>query len=194
MKDNFLVLDVETGGLDSTFHSLLSIGIVFVKNGAIVHEEEWKIKHLQYRYTDAAMKINNIVIKTHDKEAKRIECVKNEISKIIHKIYGDDKPRVIGHNVFFDIGFIHNQLFPKNEWEELVSYRMIDTHSCASLLSYAETYDINDTSLSGLLEYYKDEIPRYVLEDNSKKRHTALYDAKITWCIFERMADHIMYP
>lgn len=67
MNDRLLFIDTETGGIEPTEHSLLSIGIVVWENGNTIFEDELYIKDKTYKTTSQALSINNIDISQIDK-------------------------------------------------------------------------------------------------------------------------------
>lgn len=180
MKD-YLVLDIETGGLSPEKASLLQIGVVFVKNGDIVYESEFNIKSDSYKVTPGAMAVNKLdLVKIHA-TGVTIDDFYETIAEMKGKIFGKDKPTVLGHNVAFDLSFIHYYV-GKERWENLFSYRTLDTATIARFLTDAGILTISKTDLDSLAGRFVD-----MADITSTKRHTALHDAEITYAVYESL-------
>lgn len=179
-KNNLVIIDTETGGLSPREHSLLTIGMVFVKDGEIRHKKEWFVKHDVYNVSAKAMEINGINLVEHDRKAQPIEDIRKEFHRIMEEIYPISKPSVVGHNISFDIGFVHEQFMEKRIFEGYVTHRNIDTAGIARFLIDAGIIKMTKADLTSLIKYYLDGSP-------SEDRHTALYDAEKTYEIYKRM-------
>lgn len=181
---NYIIMDVETGGLSPKEHSLLSVGMVFVKDGAVIVEKEWKIKNDVYKVTPGALAINKINLVEHEKDAITIAQFWTAFTQTYDIVFGKyayqhAKPEVIGKNVSFDIGFIHEAV-SKHTWETLVSYRNIDLTGIARILASTGVIQVEKVGLDELLTYFQ-------IEDPKQERHSALWDARATWEIYAKM-------
>lgn len=178
-KYDYVVIDTETGGLDPSKTSLLQVGVVFVKDGQVVNAKEWNIKSDIYNISAGAMKVNKIDIVEHDKNSVTLDVFYNELSTL-SKEYYQGKPTVIGHNLAFDLSFIHHYV-GKEKWEKLFSYRNIDTATIARFLIDSKKLELlKKVDLDSLSTYFNVIAP-------SGDRHTALYDAKVTWKVYCKM-------
>lgn len=103
----FLVFDVETGGLDASRHSLLSIGLVAADLEAIHGELELKVKHDTYQADGIALSVNRIDLASHHAGA----IPPGEVIAAIHAFLDSHFPGVkridaLSHNIAFDREFL----------------------------------------------------------------------------------------
>lgn len=187
MKGNYVAFDSETGGLNAKTTSLLSLGFVFIKDGEIVNQLEFTLKHDIYKVTAEALKVNKINIPGHDVMGIPVSKAIDDFKDAVKKAFGSEKPTVIGHNVGFDLGFVHEQFMPKEEWEKYVSYRNVDTAGIARFLMAAGVLNIKKNGLSNILEHYNHG------SESSEGRHTALWDAINTWKAYSSMHKDIQH-
>lgn len=184
MRD-FIVLDTETGGLNPKGHSLLTVGVLFIKNGKRVFSGEWKIKHDEYKVTTGALRVNKIDLVKHEKDAVTLkefwEDFKYyyEVNFGVPKGVASNNPVVIGHNIGFDLGFIHENI-TKKEWEVYANYRNVDTAGISKFLIDTGVIQAQKNSLDELISYFG-------IDDPNGERHTALWDAKATWEAYNAM-------
>ena len=184
MKKNYIILDTETGGIDPKTSSLLQVGIVFVKDNEVVDKRLWNIRNEIYKVSPSAMKVNNLDLSVLYNTGVDIETFFTGLNIIVHRIYNDDdKPIVIGHNVAFDLSYINHYL-GKERWETLFSYRTIDTATIGKFLNDCGVISIDKNDLDTLSIFFNVQEP---LGD----RHTALYDALITWELYKKMVNYI---
>ncbi|MGL5014447.1 MAG: 3'-5' exonuclease, partial [Bacteroidales bacterium] len=130
-------------------------------------------------------KVNKIDLIEHDKKAQPVDRIRDEFLDIVNSLYRKEKvqPTVIGHNVAFDLGFIHEHLFSKSQWDKIVSYRNIDTAGVARFLIECGIIECEKTSLDGLIEYFFDRDCK-----DHPDRHSALWDARATWEVYKELA------
>lgn len=177
----FLLLDTETGGLDSHKNSLLSMYAAIVsrdENGNMTIHSELDIKvkpdnNGPYNVTAGAMKVNKIDLSKHDTEALCLTEASKALYSFIHHASngGENKLIPIGHNVKFDISFITNQLLKESLWNNHVSYHSLDTVTLALALKIQGKLPKNtQLSLGRLAKTLNIEIDKTEL-------HTAKYDA-----------------
>ncbi|MGL5594612.1 MAG: 3'-5' exonuclease [Cetobacterium sp.] len=183
-RDNYIIIDTETGGLDPKTSDLLSIGMVFVRGGEVIAEREWFVKKDFYRVTPGAMRINRFDWKNITDKGKDISNIIFEFMNDMVNIFnceGQIKPTVIGHNVDFDLSFIFEQFVDKVEWEKLVSYRKIDTAGIGRFLMDCDIIPGNMADLSSIAKKFE------IDTDEDGNRHSALFDAKLTWKVYKAM-------
>lgn len=63
-------LDTETGGLDPSVNSLLSIGLVIWEDGKIKTKNEFFVKENEYNVTSKAIEVNRIDLKELKKKGE----------------------------------------------------------------------------------------------------------------------------
>lgn len=184
-KDNYLILDIESGGLDPKTSDLLSIGMVFVRDGEIIAEREWFLrKDSHYRVTPGAMIVNRFDWRNINEKGSDIFSIVLDFQRTMTSIFdceGRIKPTVIGHNVDFDLGFIFEQFMEKADWEKLVSYRKVDTAGIGRFLIDCDIISVNKSDLSSLAKELEIEA------DEDGARHSALFDAQLTWKVYKAM-------
>lgn len=171
MEQRIVVTDVETGGTDSTKHSLLQVAIVVFENGKELDAIKINVVHDEYCVTDVAMKINKIDLDKH-KGLSKEDAVK-EIKAFMAK-YFDEPAQVCGHNVSFDVSFIKKMFNDVGEnYDRLFSYRLLDTSAVARFLIFIGVIP-SGGSLGDLLTYFK--VPHDKME-----LHDALVDCRVTY-------------
>lgn len=181
MDTEIISLDTETGGIDFNKNSLLSVGMIMTRNGVILESKEWFVKHDTYNVTDIAMEINKIDLEAHDSIAQDQKEVIEEIIAFVKK-YSKQRVILFGQNVQFDINFLQ-KLFADNcyseEFEKIFHYRAIDLTSITSFLALSGMINVENAGLDELARLFK-------IDDVKHQRHTALYDAQITWDILQK--------
>ena len=106
-KFGYIVVDVETGGLDVFRHRLLTIGIVFLDRDLdIVEEVEIPVKDsMKYVIDVEALGVN----KLNPKEIMKIGWSRSEVVNFLErkrKEYDISQFVIAGWNVSFDVGFL----------------------------------------------------------------------------------------
>lgn len=182
MKKKYLVIDTETTGLNPQVNNMLTMSILLCEEGNIepIIKREFKFKYENYNVSVGALKINKIDLVEHDKNAFDTF---DDVIDYLHLAYiecGYNKPTVIGHNVGFDLGFIHSSI-GKEKWEQYVSYRNIDTCTIARFLSDCSIIKTNNVSLGNLVDYFE------LNNSDNNNLHNSLYDATKTWEVYCKM-------
>ena len=109
MKNTFLVIDTETGGLSCKKNSILSIaGVIWKPRGEISKLFDFYIKEPVMNVEERALKANIIDLKdVYDRGLTPIEAVRTIKSALNTRFGPDRRPiQLVGHNVAFDLGFI----------------------------------------------------------------------------------------
>lgn len=174
--NNYLVVDVETGGIDPSFHSILSISGV-----------KWDLNHNQFlfgflirekklEFTNKALGINGLTVaEICEKGLTPDEAVK-DIREALNEAFGEDREPVIliGHNVGFDILFIRRLYWIAGEdFFQDFSHRSIDTASILGFLMLRGDLPDHSPNSDYLFRITNVNVP-------ADKRHTAHYDAMAT--------------
>lgn len=97
----YAILDLETTGLNAQSDEILEIAVVILQDGAIVDEFESLVRP-KSPLSDEIIQITGITQEMAD-EAPTLFSIRSRIRKII----GDHV--ILGHNVGFDIGFMHSE-------------------------------------------------------------------------------------
>lgn len=185
---NYIFMDTETGGLNPKLHSLLTAYFaVCNRNLDVIDELELQLKPSdlsKLNVTAKAMEeVNKINLEEHLKDPNTItyEEGREKLRELIlkNKIKGKRKSLMpAGHNVAFDKEMIWEQLMPKEEFEENIHYRTIDTSSICGFLKDVEVFPEDLGSLGSLVEYFK--IPKGEL-------HNAKGDVRMNIEVYKRM-------
>lgn len=179
MREKILVIDCETGGLDSEQHSLLSIGgvVLDIKKSQIIDLFSFYIKEPTLTVQQEALDVNqinlNLIIKCGLSPQNAVEEITN---KIQHEFGFGNKVLLAGHNVGFDVAFL-KRLFRlancSNLYKNYFLHRVIDTASIAQFLELVNQAPEGTSSLDSILKFTKVPIL-------NKKRHCAVDDANLT--------------
>lgn len=138
----YVAYDTETGGLDAKEVSLLTAHfricdaqLQTVDSLTLVLKPQDGI----FKVTAEALKINNISLTSHIAGALPYKEARPKLLFFLakHTNNGSDKLIPVGHNVSFDDSFIQNHLVTKQEWEQHVDYRKLDTATIAEFLKAA---------------------------------------------------------
>lgn len=184
MKQKIIVFDTETGGLDPLQDSLLQVGIMVCENGEVLDKKRINIVHERYSVTPYAMKVNKIDLATHTGSTPA-EAVA-EITEFVKKHF--KKPaQVLGHNVPFDVGFM-KELFKNSgvDYEQVFSYRLLDTSSFARVLEFSGVID-RGGSLGDLAK-------KFGIEVEETDLHDALVDCEVTYKLLIEMSKLFKTP
>ena len=106
-----LVIDTETSGLSPKTHEMLTIGMLLIDvskdNLDYIEERHLLLKHDKYNLSKSAMRINNIDIIEHDRNANPVPKVIEEIHDFLDE-FGLKNTVTVGHNFHFDQRFIRS--------------------------------------------------------------------------------------
>ncbi|MFZ1290874.1 MAG: 3'-5' exonuclease [Melioribacteraceae bacterium] len=170
---NFVVIDVESNGLNPKRDKILSIGAVKIKNNQINISNSFEIFIEQEEFNPDTALVHGILKKnTLDKISEQ-----NAVIELLEFIKNDI---IIGHSIFFDISIINETI--KHYGGNNILNKWIDTINLYKR-SKGEDYKI-DSSLS--LDTLSDEfnIPK-------SDRHNAAGDALITAILFMKLTGRL---
>lgn len=178
MNNVKLFLDTETGGLDPKKSSLLELAIIAVQDDTKIIDS-----YHRYMYPDdrivvtepEAIHVNKLLISEVLREGVSYMIATKELIDFIARFKG---ATVVGHNVSFDLGFIWEYLIPRETWNDVLSYRVLDTASIGMFLRDCGIIDVKSVSLINLAKFFN--IP-------TQKVHTAYFDALRTSRVYNRM-------
>lgn len=180
MKNKILFIDTETGGLDPSECSLLSIGLVLWYDSNIIDTKEIFIKHDLFKITPDAIKVNQVNLFSFLNYAIEPIFAIQEIQHFCIKHFKEEMPITIGgHNVNFDINFLKHFFKDNNtNFNEYFSHRSIDTASILKYLYFADKIKEDLSSSDKAFNYFNISI---------NKRHSALGDAEGTAKLFTKL-------
>ena len=182
---SFVLIDIESTGLNKNEHQILEVGLLVIKDLSVVSELNVKIKHDNYVISPKAMEINKINLEEHKKDAifekEACDAILNFLND--NKTIGDEKGFiVIGQNVNFDLGFLE-VMFKRNnlikEYRSVISYRQLDLMQLALIKNLEGKVALESQSLDCILKALSMEIPEC--------RHSALGDCKLTYEAFIKL-------
>lgn len=195
----YLIYDVESGGLSSDKHSLLTAYFkVIDQNFQQIDTLSLKIKppNATYAVTAKALSINKIDLVKHYAEAISIEEARRQLVAFLsrHSASGESPLTPVGHNVTFDEGFVQKQLLEdtdrgisgKESWEMYVSYRRIDTAALAEALRMKGVIPASvGSSLGSLCQFFGID---------SSGAHDAQVDVDMTGDLLRGMLNFVIRP
>lgn len=184
MTMRLLVLDTETGGLDATRHSLLSLGLVALEGNTLLESAEILVRHEPYAVTGGGMKVNRIDLAAHHEIALPPVQAAEALEAFCARHFGAAPITLVGHNIAFDRAFLGAFLASVGrELEPRFHHRTVDTHALAFGLQQAGRLP-GDLRLSsdGLFSHFGILVP-------PEKRHTALGDALATAELYLKLVE-----
>jgi len=178
--DKIIFIDTETGGLNPSCHSLLSIGLVEWEKGKIIQTSEILVDDGELNATDAALAINKIDLNSHRESAiSQNEAIQEILSFIGWNPNQHDKVTLAGHNVGFDIRFTRHLFESQNyNFDDYFSHRSIDTSSILHYLYFSGKLSSKIVGSSEAFKHFRIEV---------RGRHTALGDAIATAMLFNKL-------
>lgn len=182
--DKILFIDTETGGLDPSKNSLLSIALVIWKNFEAIDSKEILINDGILNVTPEAMKVNGIDLSTHVKNAVSPEIAIKEINEfLVMHFEQSEKITLGGHNINFDVNFLRYFLVANNfPFHKRFSHRYVDTATILYYLYLGGKLKQRAISSNEAFDFFGIAV---------EKRHTALGDAIATARLFSLLVQII---
>ena len=166
LLSDYIVFDIETTGLDSSYDEVIEIGAIKIKNNKIVSKFNSlvKPKNAIDEYITELTGITNEMVKY----APTIEEVLPDFMDYI------DNDILIGHNVNFDINFIYDNLY-RNKLDVLTN-------------NFIDTMRISRKLLPNLSHHRLIDLARY-FEIDTTNNHRTLKDCEITMNVYENLKE-----
>lgn len=166
LLSDYIVFDIETTGLDSSYDEVIEIGAIKVKNNKTVSKFNSLVKPKNEidEYITELTGITNEMVK----DAPTIEEVLPDFMDYI----GNDI--LIGHNVNFDINFIYDNLY-RNKLDVLTN-------------DFIDTMRISRKLLPELPHHRLIDLAKYFKID-STNNHRTLRDCEITMNVYENLKE-----
>ena len=166
LLSDYIIFDIETTGLDSSYDEVIEIGAIKVKNNKIVSKFNSLVKPKNEidEYITELTGITNEMVK----DAPTIEEILPDFMNYI----GNDI--LIGHNVNFDINFIYDNLY-KNKFDVLTN-------------DFIDTMRISRKLLPELPHHRLIDLAKYFKID-STNNHRSLKDCEITMNVYENLKE-----
>lgn len=162
--NDYIVFDIETTGLDSSYDEVIEIGAIKVHNNKIVSKFNSLVKPKNEidEYITELTGITNEMVK----DAPTIEEILPEFMNYV----GNDI--LIGHNVNFDINFIYDNLY-RNKFDVLTN-------------DFIDTMRISRKLLPELPHHRLIDLANY-FEIDATNNHRSLKDCEITMNVYEQL-------
>ena len=178
--EKLLFVDTETGGIDPTKHSLLSLALVVWQDFKIIDTKEILINDGVLSVTEKALEINKIDLKHHKEVALSPNESIKEIDFFISKHFrSEEKITLAGHNVNFDVNFLRFFLNQRDySFSDKFSHRFVDTSSILYYLYLANKIDQKAVSSQDAFDLFGID---------TEGRHTAIGDAIATAKLFSSL-------
>ncbi len=166
LLSDYIIFDIETTGLDSSYDEVIEIGAIKVKNNKIVSKFNSLVKPKNEidEYITELTGITNEMVK----DAPTIEEILPDFMNYI----GNDI--LIGHNVNFDINFIYDNLY-RNKFDVLTN-------------DFIDTMRISRKLLPELPHHRLIDLAKYFKID-STNNHRSLKDCEITMNVYENLKE-----
>lgn len=175
-NETMVVIDTETGGLDPSQHSLLTVALIVTRNLEIIASKEWYLKHDAYHTTERAIEINGIDIEAHDESATpAAEAISDMLDFLDYHRLPEERIVFYGQNTIFDKQFVEaavEQIGHMKRYRSIVSHRYIDLMSITAFLNFSGQIKTDSLSLNAVIT---------TLGIENGQRHSALCDARITF-------------
>jgi len=186
MSNKVCIIDTETGGLDPSKHSILSLGAVILEDRRIVDEFEILIKEPNITIALEAIHVNKMNILKICSEGTNAYDAVQSFRYFTLKYFPKDKVVLGGHNVNFDVGFLKRLwslgVISEPFYDEIFSHRIIDTCSILRFLTLSGRISLKNASLTDACKYFG--ITVY-----EEERHTAIGDARLTAQLLIKMME-----
>lgn len=159
---NYIILDVETTGLDRDFDKIIEIGMLKVENGIITDRYETLVNPCIH-IPSAASNVNGI----YDKDVFDAPIIEDIIGTVSNFI---DNFSIVGHNTNFDIAFIAREMNENGIEKHLYYY---DTISICKDISLP----VPNHKLETVMKYF---------EIKETQTHRAIDDAEVTLAVLQK--------
>ncbi|MCB0746334.1 MAG: 3'-5' exonuclease [Ignavibacteriales bacterium] len=169
----FVVLDVESNGLDPQKDKILSIGAVTFSDNQIDVSNSFELFLEQSEFSSEAVLIHGILKNGNLEKISEQEAMKKLVRYIDNKI-------IVGHSITFDIAIINETL--KKYVDDKLQNKYLDTVNLYKRLKGGDYKDSNPTSLDILSDEFN--IPK-------SDRHNAAGDAMITAILFLKIVSRL---
>lgn len=158
LPQQFIIVDVETTGLDSEKHKIIEIGAIKVNRDSIHHDSFQAYIKIDGKLPGKITEITGITKETLDQEGRAIETVLPEFVEFIGGL------RLVAFNAKFDLGFLTNaarQLdikidnpvscaleMSRRAWPGLKSYRLVNLAEMGGLSTQGNHRALKDCELA----------------------------------------------
>jgi DNA polymerase-3 subunit epsilon len=173
MRGKVVFVDTETGGLDPLKHSLLSIGVAIVQDGAVVDTMYTLVKEPEIVAEASALKINGLDLDVVYRDGVTPLQAVNMLVSLLQKNGIYKNAQFAAHNAPFDKPFIKRMFeLAGKKMDNVFSYRPLCTQTGALMLDLAGRITLpgGSASLDNLVKLWSIKLDR-------EGGHNALQDA-----------------
>lgn len=175
-----VVIDTETGGLDPTVHSLLSVGMWTLDTDSRTLDNPlyFLVREPHIVTVPQAMKVNGLKVGDIEKDGLDPHGALHLIRNYCRQV--GDKPSPAGHNIAFDMAFL-NRLVRLTDTGDMglpFHYRTVDVPSVLTTMYLAGVLPKDISSSQKALKYFG-------MERGSV--HNALHDAECTGKVYLKL-------
>ena len=173
MKGKVVFVDTETGGLDPLKHSLLSIGVAIVQDGAVVDTMYTLVKEPEIIADASALKINGLDLDVVYRDGVTPRQAVDKLVTFLQKNGIFKNAQFAAHNAPFDKPFVKRMFeLAGKQMDKVFSYRPLCTQTGALMLDLAGRINLpgGSASLDNLVKLWGIKL-------NREGGHNALQDA-----------------
>lgn len=179
LKQELVVVDVETTGDDPFVHDLLAVALVPVVG--TTPPLEVFVKNLNPRWTECGEKNFQQFSAEWTLKAVAPAEAMQAIEKYLQRLLGSTKATLVGHNVAFDIAFLRKLADQTgHSYGRFISHRSLDTHTLLYLGSLEGRLPPSARTSDGAFKTLG-------ISTSKGKRHTAIGDAVSTKELFLKL-------
>jgi len=166
---NLLVFDTETTGIASECQILTAFFLITNKNFEELGTLNLSIVSDRYIVEPEALRVNKIDLTQHTGVTFKEAGTLLYSFLVTHSLNGAEKLIPVGHNVYFDIRKVTEQIVSKRTWDQFVEHRSIDTASLAQTLQLAGIIPQDQKCSLGKLRQYLGCMYHPDLEHNAEE-------------------------
>jgi len=203
VHNKLLILDVESGGLDASKHSILSVGAVVLDNHKITSEFHTLIAEPNIVAEPEALRVNKLSLKDIREKGLTPYVAVKSFDSFMDDAFGYGRVAYGGQNIGFDNGFLRrlyrlaqegesNVYYapagrrPNLDFEKRFSYRTHDTMHILRFLGDAGALPFNTGSLDDAIAYFG-------IDTSGDVSHTALGDARRTAKVLSALSRSVKF-
>ena len=166
----FVVLSIDSSGLDAQKDVILSIGCIGVLNNAIIINDVFEVVVLQYKYIHDNHLINEFLINKNQLKLSETDSIQAFVEYLGNAV-------LVGHRIHFDVEMINVAL-------EKMGCGRLKNEALDIEVMYKKLHDINDKNfpLDDLLKIYK---------INKSDRHSSSEDAYSIALLFLKLKSRL---
>ena len=166
----FVVLSIDSSGLDAQKDVILSIGCIGVLKNAIIINDVFEVVVLQYKYIHDNHLINEFLINKNQLKLSETDSIQAFVEYLGNAV-------LVGHRIHFDVEMINVAL-------EKMGCGRLKNEALDIEVMYKKLHDINDKNfpLDDLLKIYK---------INKSDRHSSSEDAYSIALLFLKLKSRL---